>query len=70
MHVRALWVKVEASGVFSDRVAAGSRRTYATDFQDSVIKLLASYFSSTFPLRIPVTVGSATNLGSSYSPKL
>lgn len=62
--------ELEASGVFSDRVAAGSRRTYATDFQNSFIELLASYFSPTFPLLMRVAIGTATILGLSSSPKL
>lgn len=50
IHVRASPVKIEASGVYSDTVAAGITRTRATDIHDRFFELLASYFLPTFPL--------------------
>ena len=54
--MRVSSVKVEASGIVSDGVAAVIRRAHAADFQGSVIELLASYFSPTFQLLSGPTV--------------
>lgn len=48
--MRASRVKVEASGAYSDSVAAGIMHSRAVGFQDSFIALLASYFPPTFQL--------------------